>query len=486
MQEFVAKPYVVDKQIDAPLLRKFEYKKSSPSLIDTQFLSCLGQRSFFGGIMNKLVNASIFIAGNLFLATQGTAATFIIDFENVPVGETSGPLVFSDGVVTATLERFIADTSVVDITQAEASRDLARFGTRSISSFNDGSAGTPYQLRFSQPVRSVRLSAGDFGQDEPDRARLFAYAPGDEVLSFNSVDIDTANIRTLSGDRFNSNRLEVSDPGLIGAVEFSGGTDEFPHSLFYDNIVIEYPDFDGQSLIASSEGTIVGGFRSAFSINDEGGLVERYSTAVREAQDCASFGGIDCENFQEDLRQANIGMVREVATITESIAPLAFRTSVVPTSEIEIIADIDTLINESIEVTDLLLDTTLPIAGGIIDNVVGTISSFTINPSFDVYDVSFDYLVEDLLVSPGLDDFFRAGNQQVSVFSEDSSLGRGFGFFSVEGVSFAGNDGMLNFNFQYVASDDEEISPVPLPASGLLLGFGLAFLSFSQHRRKGA
>ena len=108
------------------------------------------------------------------------------------------------------------------------------------------SALTDYVLTFSRPVRSVKLSAGDFGQDTPDVAYLTAHEGtlglGD-VIDIDREEIDTRN----SSNPFNSTVLRVKDNDLFSSVTFEGGTPSFPHSLYYDNIFVEYPDEPGQS-----------------------------------------------------------------------------------------------------------------------------------------------------------------------------------------------------------------------------------------------
>lgn len=175
----------------------------------------------------------------------GSAATYRFDFEGLfatpNTGARSSLTLRTDGL-TAFLEREGNDRFDIVDTDDGGAPVPSRFGDRALSPFADEQSSTPFVLTFSRPVDSVRLEAGDFGADTPDEVRLDAFRT--DRRFFTRVDTDRVLIPTLdpTNNPYNSRTLSVRSEGNIGRVEFIGGTRDFPHSVYYDNIFVTAED----------------------------------------------------------------------------------------------------------------------------------------------------------------------------------------------------------------------------------------------------
>lgn len=139
---------------------------------------------------------------------------------------------------------------VLDITRPGSSFDVreypinnlpAEVGQNGLSPFSNQSSATPFVLNFSQPVNSVQVWTGDYGQDTPDIVTLRAFdganASGSQ-LAFSQTSIPTLN-PGVSTPNFDTVAVAPTGGGIQSAT-LLGGTPGFEHSVYYDNIVVEF------------------------------------------------------------------------------------------------------------------------------------------------------------------------------------------------------------------------------------------------------
>ena len=186
---------------------------------------------------------AVFIIPTDGLSSFGTSKTF--DFENrSPTGRRTGSL---------TELRFFSDDLQLTITRGGVGFDLVEneppfqdekprnWGDISLDPFAFERDGTPFSLEFSSPVKSLKVSAGDYGADTPDVLKLTAFDREFGTLSFLDDDTDIIPTRPPGSQEFNTGSVSVSDADGIDQAFMIGGTNEFPNSVFYDNISVSRP-----------------------------------------------------------------------------------------------------------------------------------------------------------------------------------------------------------------------------------------------------
>lgn len=120
------------------------------------------------------------------------------------------------------------------------------FGGRTLSPFPNEQTSDGFLLRFDVPVKSVSITAGDFGQDTPDFIELNGSVErGFVVRDSGRVVTDPNNPSRFISDSVSINDGLISRDGLgyggFFEVFITGGTSSFPHSLYYDNITVSRP-----------------------------------------------------------------------------------------------------------------------------------------------------------------------------------------------------------------------------------------------------
>ncbi|MBL9202055.1 MAG: hypothetical protein JNL39_16205 [Opitutaceae bacterium] len=156
-------------------------------------------------------------------ALSASAATFNFEGTSVVSGITS--LVQSDSGLTATFTR-------VGGLAFEIRSDFPAFGTRTLSPFNNTSAGA-FIVDFSALISSFSVDMGDFAVSDVDTLTLTAYAgAGGTGAVLGTTSLTLPN----SPAGFHSLTLALSSAS-IASVVMNGGSTAFPNSVAYDNIV---------------------------------------------------------------------------------------------------------------------------------------------------------------------------------------------------------------------------------------------------------
>ena len=172
----------------------------------------------------------LIVGAALMLAQPALAQTF--DFESAAnTGCCSGAyttLSMTQGGLTVDIER-----------QGGKSFDIGfaagpGFGSNSLSPFSDPSTGA-FVANFSAALSSISLDFGDYAPSDSDTLSLSIWSGLDGtgiLLGTTSFFYDTLGfpvIHTLS--------LSSATP-FLSAI-FNGGSDDFPNSVYYDNLVVE-------------------------------------------------------------------------------------------------------------------------------------------------------------------------------------------------------------------------------------------------------
>ncbi len=113
-------------------------------------------------------------------------------------------------------------------------------GNTALSPFYLQTNNSAFTLKFSQPISDFSVRIGDYGADSPDQLRISAYDQ-----KGNLIDTAQGSLVTRQNDRFGfvSNQLSLSskqqdflDAPKISTILMLGGTPNFPHSVYYDNM----------------------------------------------------------------------------------------------------------------------------------------------------------------------------------------------------------------------------------------------------------
>jgi hypothetical protein len=158
------------------------------------------------------------------------AATY--DFEGTsttsppPTGALTS-LMLTDSGVTLNLTRPGSKFDIINLVPFGA----PGFGSRSLDPFWDFASNTPFIGDFSTPLSSVSIDMGDFGQDA-DNLLLEAYSGLGATGTLLGTATDTL---PAGGFTFGSKTLTVSAPGIV-SMRFIGGNNDYPNSVYYDNI----------------------------------------------------------------------------------------------------------------------------------------------------------------------------------------------------------------------------------------------------------
>ena len=169
------------------------------------------------------------------------AATALFDFEGLtstsigsshPGALTS--LVLTSSGLTATINR---PSSTFDVVDTTTFRDAfpSSFGTRSLDPFSAETSNTPFIIDFSTSVNSVSFDAGDFG-DDSDIVTLALYsgfgATG-AIVGSASFSYEASAFPTIA-------TLQATGISTALSARIQGGSTDFPNSLYYDNLSVEF------------------------------------------------------------------------------------------------------------------------------------------------------------------------------------------------------------------------------------------------------
>lgn len=145
---------------------------------------------------------------------------------------TSLTMVSSDVTATITRSGGSFDLMLNEGDQAKP----PEFGRISLDTFADEYDDRPIVVNFSVPITSFSVSVGDYGEDPDDLIVIQAFQDIDGRGPMRGS--DSAILPTIGELVFNSRRLSISSPEGFRSVVMIGGTVEFPHSVFYDQIEI--------------------------------------------------------------------------------------------------------------------------------------------------------------------------------------------------------------------------------------------------------
>ena len=140
-----------------------------------------------------------------------------------------------------------------DIVDNAAAGQLGKpttWGARSIDPFCCSQAAAPFLLSFSDAVQSFKADVGDYGGGA-DVVRLEAFSgPGGtgRVVAEASASVPAGPVGT-----FTTTRLSVNATEPFQSVRITGGEPGVPDSVYYDNIVVGWPDADTDGLPDSWE-----------------------------------------------------------------------------------------------------------------------------------------------------------------------------------------------------------------------------------------
>lgn len=169
------------------------------------------------------------------------AVTGTFDFEDVAPSQGvnnrvdfTGPLTLTNNGFSMTIRH--ENEIVFSFNERIGVNIVAQFGSRMLSAFNGNAGGEnpgAFLLDFDQPLTSVIVEMGDIGQDA-DNLLLQAYSDINGTGTL--LDSDTGFL-VAGGNTFGFDTLTVAAPG-IRSLRIIGGSNAFPNSVFYDNIVI--------------------------------------------------------------------------------------------------------------------------------------------------------------------------------------------------------------------------------------------------------
>jgi hypothetical protein len=186
------------------------------------------------------------------VADRGQAGAIVFGFEDqtataLPFGGAITSLSMTQSGLTVTITRpgdtfDILNTGVIGLP--------ASYGTRTLSSFNSELAATPYIADFSLAASAVSLDFGDFGSDI-DRLVLEAYSG---LGASGALLASAPGLLPGGGSTFTSATLSVAVEG-IRSIRFIGGSTNFPHSVYNDNLKITV----AQATVVPEPSTLVAG-----------------------------------------------------------------------------------------------------------------------------------------------------------------------------------------------------------------------------------
>lgn len=169
-------------------------------------------------------------ASAAFFGFESEAATVLPDGTRVGAHT---ELMLSDSGITLTITRvgggafdiFDNDTFLPD-------RPPASWQTRSLDSFFDdtGEDGIGFIFAFSEVVEDFSIEFGDFGGDADDIA-VYGYS---DLAQTDEVDFGAGGLPSNSSFDFTASSVSIT--GQIRSVLFIGGSEDFPNSVFIDNI----------------------------------------------------------------------------------------------------------------------------------------------------------------------------------------------------------------------------------------------------------
>jgi hypothetical protein len=327
------------------------------------------------------------------------------------------------------------------------------FGERALSPFSSPMENNSFIINFATPVLRFSIGAGDFGQDSPDRIVVSAFSGED--LTGSRLDIERVSVRSPVGSNdFSFEDVSVSSERLIRSIELSGGSFEFPQSVYWSGFSTTLP--------TDRETTLIGSYTAA---------IDRAKFGPTRDQSINDF--IACSQDSScNLDEAYLKTQEDVRTITEPLADAAFasrdlvtRSSILPSNAIETLLDAPFFFENVLDGMkrmgrlDLFFD-------GTVESVEasGDGGSFRINPFFDFLDLEIHFdLPSDSLDWDG---------QAFTYFSDVSLLGNTSAaglmeFSETSGGAFGSRRIALKLT-QLESSDFAPLAPVPLP-SGLWL-----------------
>lgn len=171
-------------------------------------------------------------------AATAHAAPVLYDFESTPAtGVSTGgyaSLSLTESGLTMVVTGSASNFDVVDNTAGQAGKP-ASWGLRSLSPFVHES-GDPFILDFSAAIGSLSVEFGDYGADAPDILTLTAYSGAGGTGSI--LDTDSVSFLALAFPGFATGSVAASG---IRSVVMIAGTSGFPHSAFYDNVLVNAP-----------------------------------------------------------------------------------------------------------------------------------------------------------------------------------------------------------------------------------------------------
>jgi len=172
----------------------------------------------------------------LCLASTITAKADTVNFNFEPLAPTSGgaltSLTLTESGLTVTLTR--ESNGRFDIFNNNAEPTFpGTWGARSLAPFT--SANAAFIANFSQPVSSISIEMGDFGQDA-DVPLVQAYS--DFNATGTLMGIVSANLPG-GGTSFTFAGLSLPATG-IRSIRFIGGSNDYPNSVLYDNLTVTF------------------------------------------------------------------------------------------------------------------------------------------------------------------------------------------------------------------------------------------------------
>lgn len=134
----------------------------------------------------------------------------------------------------------------IDISREQSSFDIVsnvgdqqksiEFGQRSLTPFSDETDPTLFTVNFSANVYRVSVTMGDYGEDE-DVLFVQAYSGLNATGDF--LDVDAIILPESDTDNFSSQVLILESTTPIRSIEMIGGSEDFPNSVFYDNLTVD-------------------------------------------------------------------------------------------------------------------------------------------------------------------------------------------------------------------------------------------------------
>jgi hypothetical protein len=155
------------------------------------------------------------------LASGTTSAVTVFDFESTASGNQGASLTLVGSEVDVTITRF--GGSPVEV--AFRANYPATWGSHALSPFLANTGGA-FLLTFSKAITSISVDVGDFSPSDEDSFSLNAGTGSDAGSQNGSTGFPT--FFTLSVTGINSTTAILS-----------GGSTQFPQSLFWDNVTVE-------------------------------------------------------------------------------------------------------------------------------------------------------------------------------------------------------------------------------------------------------